>query len=123
MDPKTTPKWLLRVGGDRETREATGQLAPLATGSFAPRFDPLGGDGERSDLGWIGEDKDGVWLAWHPIAALGEYPDLYEAYFRFKLNPELTERDLDTLSAWEFRLKEAYVGAWERRQAREDHHG
>ena len=95
--------------------EITGQLEALSSDINA-RWDPLpASQSERVDLGWIGEDARGVWLALHPETALINHLDVADLYERQRQHPEITAADRDTLSAWEYTLALEYAAAWSRR--------
>ena len=60
--------------------EITCQLEALESDINA-RWDPLqASQSERVDLGWIGEDERGVWLALHPETALINHLDVADLY-------------------------------------------
>ena len=96
----------------------TGQLDPLES-PLAARWDPPAKAAPDLDLGWIGQDRDGVWLAQHPETLLLEHPDVADVYERMRLAPEVGAAEIETMSAWEHRLATEFVSSYHRRQIAE----
>lgn len=85
--------------------------------SFAKRWDPRPG-AAPVDLGWIGEDSDGVWTTLHPDAALLDHPELWGVVAEFNAGmQEMTAEDQRTKSAFEFQAKLTMVAALGRKLA------
>ena len=80
---------------DPETYRACGMLlGELAEGDFVQRFDPRPSsfqpdhdeDGrDLNDCGWIGEGPDGIWISYHPLAALTLEEELWDVYSAWQL--------------------------------------
>lgn len=90
---------------------------------YAARWDKRTAEGAAvpsDDLGWIGEDGGGVWIACHPLSALLERPELWGIVGRFSGGvQEVTQRDFDELSAYEFDAHLVMVSAVNSRMRRE----
>lgn len=93
---------------------------------YTARWDKRAPKGEGAalavseDLGWIGEDDAGVWIACHPMTALLERPELWAMVGRFSGGvQEVTQRDFDELSAYEFEAHLTMVSAANSRMRRE----
>ena|SRR5688572_10749611 len=87
---------------------------------FIGRWDPRDEFESEEDLGWIGEDIRGVWIAVHPHVALHENPRLWDGIARFTCGlQEMTPHDWENLSAYEFDLKLTLVCAANRKFARD----
>jgi hypothetical protein len=102
----------LDVGQDAETQAALGG-EDLAS-PYALRWDrrvPF--RGEAIDLGWIGEDADGVWLRRHPHRALLDDAELCAIVTAFRLvsDREIRVADYPTRSAWWLTLWTAMLSA------------
>lgn len=104
-DGRTPIPW----GGDLDTMDVTGQLAPMK-GDYTERW---GAEGQpAADYGWIGRDAKGVWLTIHPETVLLEAPaEVAEVYETLRRHPELTRADQDTLAAADYVLAEAFCAA------------
>lgn len=73
-----------------------------------PELTPL----DAVDLGWIGEDAQGVWTTVHPQAALLAHPELFGPVSEFQAGlQEITPDDWQTKSAFEFECKVAMACA------------
>lgn len=96
----------------------TGHLDAMPS-PFAARWDPSPAKASTApiDLGWIGEDADGIWLKRHPEAALLEHPEIWDVYHTARVQPEMAPGDADRLSAFEFDCKVAFISAYQRREA------
>lgn len=96
----------------------TGHLEPMQS-PFAARWDPSPSKAPADpiDLGWIGEDADGIWLKRHPEAALLDHPELWDVYHAARVQPEMQPGDADRLSAFEFDCKVTFIAAYQRREA------
>jgi hypothetical protein len=71
-------------------------------GRYAIRWDRRE-DWAPADLGWIGEDAEGVWMTRHPIAALAEFPELNSILARWEAGQrELTREDYLEMSCCEW---------------------
>jgi hypothetical protein len=88
--------------------------APLEE-AFAVRFDkqPIS---EPIDLGWIGEDADGVWLKVHPQTAFLEFPALWVPVARYMAGDcEVKGDDVDRLSNYDLDVKLVLQAASQRK--------
>jgi hypothetical protein len=94
-----------------------GLLEPGAR--WSDRYDPRDDLVELIDCGWIGEDREGVWICRHPEAALAEDEPLWEPVERWRLGQrELTRDDLRELSAWQTEALIVMAAADQREQLR-----
>lgn len=94
-----------------------GLLEPGA--QWADRWDPRDELSEPIDCGWIGEDREGIWVRRHPEAALAEDEALWAPVDRWRLGVRQVERsDLETLSAWEMEALIVMHAADQREQTR-----
>lgn len=73
---------------------------------YAVRFDKRPDYQEPTDLGWIGEDENGVWLKVHPQVAFLEFPELWNPVASYMCGAqELKQEDVATLSAFDHAVK------------------
>jgi hypothetical protein len=72
------------------------------------------------DCGWIGEDRDGIWLMRHPEAALTEHPELWWMVHQWALG---RHEFRDGLSNHETEQLAAMCGAYGREQGRKYQRG
>lgn len=82
------------------------QVAPLAPRwDKRPAVDPV-------DLGDIGEDQGGVWVAVHPLTLLSESPNLWGPFCRWRHGiRDLTLSDLRSLTAFDARCHVTMLAA------------
>lgn len=74
---------------------------------------------DQVDLGWCGENQDGVWLTIHPDAALYQRPHLWPTIAEWRRgHRELTEHDYQTKSAHDHMAKLVMVCANRREEIR-----
>jgi len=76
--------------------------------AFDGRWDKRKDYAEPIDLGWIGEDAQGIWLYRHPEAVLADDPELWSIVARFwRTNDrDLSLGDMDRCSAF-------FVSSWQ----------
>ncbi len=90
--------------------------------TLAPRWDRREDfAGDPIDLGWIGEDANGIWMRRHPEAILSLDDDLHEAVTAFAMcsDRELRLDDIDTCSHWWAVAWATQLNAFRRRELRE----
>lgn len=74
---------------------------------------------EHRDLGWIGEDAQGVWTRAHPIAALTEYPELWDSVAEWNAGiRDLSRSEFDSLSNFDYEARLTFAAAHSREEAR-----
>lgn len=94
-----------------------GLLEPGAR--WVDRYDPRDDLAEPIDCGWIGEDRDGIWLRRHPEAALAEDEVLWDPVDRWRLGArEVGKDDQDRLSHWQMEALIVLAAADQREQQR-----
>jgi hypothetical protein len=85
-----------------EVGDQASVMPALSDRRHAHRWDPPeSGDPEvtPSDYGWIGEDRDGVWLAEHPDLAMSRAPELWAPMLLWQAGVESVGIDgVDSLS-------------------------
>lgn len=77
--------------------------------------------GPYDDLEWIGEDAQGVWCRYHPLAlAHMQDPDFLSVldHFYSSAAEGVSEDDWGTLSNWEFEIKLTAILAKQREHSR-----
>ncbi len=78
----------------------------------------IGGD-DLNDCGWIGEDRDGVWITLHPFAALLNDELLWDSWVEWRFGQrEITAEDFATKSNFELEARSAMIAADNRAQLR-----
>lgn len=83
---------------------------------FAARFDQQPGLETEVDLGWCGEDAEGIWFKVHPQTAFLEFPELWEPVARYMAGDnEVKATDVDTLSAFDLAVKATLQAASNKR--------
>lgn len=99
LDPVRTPP-LARELALLELEADDGILEPGER--WVDRWDPRDDLQDEVDLGWIGEDRDGIWLHRHPDAALVEDEALWWVVAEWQLgHRELSAEDRSGLSNWQ----------------------
>jgi hypothetical protein len=75
---------------------------------------------EDLDLGWLGEDREGIWLQRHPDAALVEDEALWWPVHEWQLgHREVSAEDRATLSNWQVEALLSMMSADAREQRRQ----
>ena len=83
-----------------ELEDGDGLLEPGER--WVDRWDPRDDLQDEVDLGWMGEDREGIWLARHPDAALVEDEALWWVVAEWQLgHRELSAEDRSGLSNWQ----------------------
>ena len=106
-------EWDLLEGLDPED----GLLEPGAR--WADRWDPREELRDPIDCGWIGEDREGIWVRRHPEAALAEDEALWAPADRWRLGQrEVTAEVLEQSSSWQIEALVVMAAADAREQSR-----
>ena len=114
---KRTPP-IARELGLLELEDGDGILEPGER--WVDRWDPREDMGEALDLGWVGEDREGIWLHRHPDAALVEDEALWWTVEQWQLgHRELDANDRATLSHWQVEALLTMMAADAREQRRQ----
>ena len=117
LDVKRTPP-IARELGLLELEDGDGILEPGER--WVDRWDPREDMSDVLDLGWAGEDRDGIWLHRHPDAALVEDEALWWVVAEWQLgHRELTTEDRETLSHWQVEALLTMMAADAREQRRQ----
>lgn len=94
-----------------------GLLEPGA--QWADRWDPRDELREPIDCGWIGEDREGIWIRRHPEAALVDDETLWAPLDAWRLGQrELTPEVVSRSSNWQVEAQVIMVAADQREQVR-----
>ena len=94
-----------------------GLLEPGA--QWADRWDPRDELREPIDCGWIGEDREGIWIRRHPEAALVDDEVLWAPLDAWRLGQrELTPEVVERSSNWQVEAQVIMVAADQREQVR-----
>ena len=91
---------------DPDQAHELGLLPEQDTASpYAARWDKRDG-ASVVDLGWIGEDEEGVWIRRHPLVELTRPPDLWGVVSEYRHGLwRITRRDYDRRSNFELDAK------------------
>lgn len=117
MDASRTPS-LGRELALLELEDGDGLLEPGER--WVDRWDPREDLVDEVDLGWMGEDREGIWLARHPDAALVEDEALWWVVAEWQLgHRELSAEDRATLSNWQVEALITMASADAREQRRQ----
>lgn len=117
LDAKRTPP-LGRELGLLELEDGDGLLEPGER--WVDRWDPREDLVDELDLGWLGEDREGVWLRRHPDAAVVEDESLWWAVGEWQLgHRELSAADREALSHWQVEALLTMMAADAREQRRQ----
>lgn len=117
LDPKRVPS-LGRELGLLELEDGDGLLEPGER--WVDRWDPREDLVDEVDLGWMGEDREGIWMARHPEAALVEEEALWWPVHEWQLgHREVGAEDRETLSNWQVEALLTMMSADAREQRRQ----
>lgn len=96
---------------DPAARDGAGWLHE-ADDVFAARLDPRPDCEGSVNLGWCGEDAQGLWFARDPYCAALDDPNVWPVYLALVAgDTEITQQDREHLSAFDFALKAHGVAA------------
>lgn len=89
------------------------------SGKFNIQWDPRDDFEDETDLGFVGEDKSGVWLRTHPQVLLDTDPVLWGVVFEWQNGlHEITAEDVHEKSNFEMEAKRVMLAAYLREEAR-----